>query len=281
MSGGWWAAPIRWAISAYEAIYGALSPREVAPVETVAGWIYVNPRDVGVAMNLMTAGIFEQRLTELLERIVEPGMHVIDGGANVGYFTMLASRLVGESGRVYAFEPEPNNFDLLKRGVERNGRKNVVAVRAALSNHVGTGTLFLDRSNLGAPSLRESNISDPGGSVDVETLTLDGYFEQRTDAQVDLIKLDTEGAEGLALAGAKGVITSDAPIIIMEFFPAKLRNMGTDPGVLLSSLRAQGHDIGMLEDRSGEVVARRDAELIAECERRDAGEGLITLILRQ
>ena len=82
--------------------YGRLVPDETVVVETEGSWLFVNPRDVGVSLYLITEGVYEPGLTEHFRRIIEPGMTFVDGGANVGYFSLLASGLVGDSGRVFA-----------------------------------------------------------------------------------------------------------------------------------------------------------------------------------
>jgi FkbM family methyltransferase len=267
--------------SAYEFAYGLLVPQEPVAIECEGSWIYVDPRDVGVSLYLMTEGVYEPRLTEFLKQVLDPGMAVVDGGANVGYFTLLAAKLVGDSGRVYAFEPEPRNFGFLQRSVERNGVENVVLTRGALSDRSGAETLFLDRSNFGEPSFRESNVSDPAGAVEVRTVTLDEFFAGQSESRVDLIKLDTQGAEGLVLAGAEAVLAQRALTIVMEFCPWSLRNMGTDPIELLEDHRAQDFEIRVLDDRSGRLLSHDNAEIVAECEGRDGGHGFVTLVLRR
>lgn len=267
--------------SAYELAYGLLAPQESVAVECEGSWIYVDPRDVGVSLYLMTEHIYEPQLTDFLKRVLTPGMVVVDGGANVGYFTLLAAKLVGGSGRVYAFEPEPRNFDFLSRSVERNRVENVVLTQSALSDRSGVENLFLDRSNFGEPSLRESNVSDPVGAVEVRTVTLDEFFARQPESRVDLIKLDTQGAEGLVLAGAEQVLAERTLRIVMEFCPWGLRNMGTDPIGLLGTLRAQDFEIRMLDDRTGRLLSHDDAEIVAECEGRDSGHGFVTLVLQR
>jgi FkbM family methyltransferase len=268
--------------AAYVRVYRALSSDEVRAVKSEGSWIYVDPRDLGVSIKLLTEGVFEPSLTEYLKRVLKPGMTVVDGGANIGYFTLLAARLVGDAGQVFAFEPEPANFDLLRNSVERNSADNVVLTRCALSDRLGSATLFLDRSNFGSPSLRAENVDDLGGEVVVETIRLDDFLAKRSAPAVDLIKLDAEGAEGLILAGAEGVLAGGGPLrVVMEFCPRGLRNMGTDPLAFLQSLREVGFEMEMLDERSGLLHPTDDAGLVSEGERRDDGHGWITLVARR
>jgi FkbM family methyltransferase len=261
--------------AAYEFLYKRLAPAEPQVVDFEGSKVCVDPRDVGVSLYLITEGAYEPRLTELL---IEPGMVVVDGGANVGCFTMLAAKLVGERGHVYAFEPVPENFELLSRGIELNGYANVTATRCAISDRVGIETLHLDRSNFGAPSFQATNVADRGGAVEAPTVTLDGFLSDK-GGRVDVIKLDTQGAEGLVLAGAERALESDGLRVVMEFWPAGLRNTGTDPAALLRSLRERGFELAWLDERSGEVGPAEDAAVIADCERRESEQGFTTLVL--
>ena len=92
---------------------------------------------------------YEKEQTILFRKLVDEGMNVVDIGANIGYYTLLAAELVGEKGKVFAFEPEPSNYDLLLRNVEINGYKNVTVVRKAVSNETGESSLFLSQKGFG------------------------------------------------------------------------------------------------------------------------------------
>lgn len=277
------ATPLRYlpgARAAYESLYKRLAPSEPTVVEFEGTKVCVDPRDVGVSLYLITEGTYEPRLTALLKELIEPGMVVVDGGANVGCFTMLAAKLVGEAGRVYAFEPVPQTFELLRRGVELNGYRNVTATCAALSDRAGTETLHLDRTNLGAPSFRAGNVADRGGAVEVPTVALDEFLAGREE-RIDLLKLDTQGAEGLVLAGARRLLGGEGLRVVMEFWPAGLRNLGSDPAALLGGLRRQGFELLWLDERSGALGSAEDAAVIADCDRRESEQGFATLVLRR
>jgi FkbM family methyltransferase len=266
--------------SAYERIYLRLAPSEPTVVEFEGSKVCVDPRDVGVSLYLLTEGAYEPRLTALLKRMIKPGMVVVDAGANVGCFTMLAARLVGPQGRVYAFEPVPETFALLCDGLVLNGYGHVIAIPAVLAERDGHRTLHLDRRNLGAPSLRAANVADPGGDLVVQTVTLDRQFARREDP-VDLVKLDTQGAEGLVLEGANCLFDNPRLTIVMELWPAGLRSFGTDPAELLRGLRGRGFRLEWLDERSGELAPREDAEVIAWCDARQHEQGFATLVARR
>jgi FkbM family methyltransferase len=89
-------------------------------------------------------------------------MTVVDIGANIGYYSLIAAEPIGTDGKVYAFEPDPDNYALLVRNVELNGYRNVETVEKAVSSESGFVTLYIDRSNFGNRSLGKNNILDDG-----------------------------------------------------------------------------------------------------------------------
>ena len=104
---------------------------------------------------------YEPFETSLLTAEVRPGMTIVDIGANIGYYTLLFSKLTGESGCVYAFEPEPKNFALLQQNLSRNNRTNVVAFNLAASDLTGESFLYLSSENHGDHQAYSSDDESP------------------------------------------------------------------------------------------------------------------------
>jgi FkbM family methyltransferase len=180
-------------------------------------------------------------------------MSVVDVGANIGYYTMLAASLVGKDGSVTAFEPNSENARLILLSVEQNGFSQVNVIPLALSNK--TGSAFFSPhmgSNGGLLPGTEESLMNPQCIV-VPTMRMDDILANR----VDFIKVDTEGAEGLILAGATRIIDRDRPIISSEFSPEMLaRVSGVDAFEFLMSFKRRDYRI-MTLDRS----AGQDAEV--------------------
>ena len=129
-------------------VYRGLFNRLRPDVAVVGGHrLHVGPRDQVVAQGLLVRGAWEPFETELFEQALAPGMVVFCLGAHIGYYALLAARRVGPRGRVYAFEPSPENFRLLVKNVEANGYRNVIPVPKAVSNVTGRATLYLNASN--------------------------------------------------------------------------------------------------------------------------------------
>src|SRR5262249_46293166 len=148
------------------------------------------------------------------------------------------ARRVGPRGRVFAFEPDPANFALLRRNVEMNGYRNVVLSPLAVSDRCGPSRLFLSDSNTG-----DHRVYDPADgrpSVGVETVTLDRYFDGY-DGPVDLVKMDIQGAEYGALVGMRGLLARQARVkLATEYWPHALRKGGGDAARYLGLLTELG-----------------------------------------
>lgn len=245
--------------------YRALRPKGVVPVRVHDLTLYVDASDEFIATELLAYGRYETAETDVFRRLLRPGMVVVDVGAHVGYYALISAGLVGPEGAVYAFEPDPHNFALLTANVEVNRAPNMVCVPKAVSSRSGRATLFLDRHNHGAHTLVEANLeTEADGRAEVETVSLDEFFRGR---RVDLIKVDAQGAEGLVIDGARGLLQHHGPTILMEFWPGGLRRMGTDPGALLATLRGHGYLIRVVEEGLG-AVADAASAVVALAERR-------------
>ncbi len=265
----------------YRAVYRRAVPDGIISFECQGSTMFVDSSDEGL-VPFLVKGVHEGPGTDLFQKLVKPGMVVLDIGANVGYYTLMAAKLMRGEGHVYAFEPAPANYELLVKNVEVNEYHNVTPINRAISNRRRKLELFLDKINFGGPSLSNKNMPIIAGSVEVETMTLDGFLEDEIgDFRVDFIKTDTQGAEGLIFEGAERTLRRNRPQIIMEFWPFGLRNMGTDPAELLRKIRDFGFTIRTIED-SGEITpCTRPQELIERCRNKAAGRGDLILLLQK
>ena len=144
-------------------------------------------------------------MTDIFKKSLKRGDIVVDAGAYVGYYSLLAARIVGEGGKVYAFEPEPLNFGLSNKNIQLNGYNNIIPVQKAISKECRTTKLFISKCAI-AHSLESQRAQDIGrGFIEVETTSLDEFFKNK-DYLVDVIKIDVEGAEMEALLGMGRII---------------------------------------------------------------------------
>lgn len=196
----------------------------------------------------MTAGIYDRFTARLLEKLIKPGMGVVDVGAHVGFFTLLAARKVGPSGRVYAFEPDPSTYDLLVENIRLNGYHNVVAVRKAVWKSEGFKELFLNPKDSRVNTLYRSDAVSKR-HVSVETISLDDFFQREGWPSVHVIKMDIEGAELDAMEGMGQLLThSEALSFIIEFAPGPLQARGVTNIEYLETLKRLGLRIRLVED---------------------------------
>jgi FkbM family methyltransferase len=196
-------------------------------------------------------GEYEPTETQLVRQILKEGDVFLDVGANIGWYTVYAAKAVGATGKVIAFEPEPSNLDMLRRNVRANGLKNVVVEGRALSNAAGSFKLFLERGNLGKHSL----VLEHGGKhyVNVETIPLDDYWKGQGD--IKLVKIDTEGAEGLILDGMRETLKNQKGLeLILEFAPRRLQKSGYDPDKVLDDLYRLGFKASLIDEAAKRVV---------------------------
>jgi FkbM family methyltransferase len=155
---------------------------------------------------------YEPEVTALISRLLKPGMTMVDVGAHLGYYTLLAKF---NNVNVFAFEPDPYYFSLLLKNLERNRIiKGVYAYQMAVADKLAMATFFADNSG------GRGNLYAPVGEriITVPTITLDAFFEKLGWPQVDLIKIDVEGAEVAVLNGMRELSKQNKSLrLIIEF----------------------------------------------------------------
>jgi FkbM family methyltransferase len=232
--------------------------------------MWVDTRDRVIATRLLGEGVWEPAETAAFIARAREGMCVFDVGANIGYYTLLAARAVGPSGAVYAFEPEPRNFELLARNVAGNGFTNVRLFNAAVSSRPGPVRLHLDDANFGAHAFEAASVrTSSGRSVDVDAVTLDGFAGEASGFSAGvLVKIDVQGAEALVVAGGRGLLALPGVAVFLELWPVALERAQADPAGLLADLEGLGfsfEDVGVPErDRR----PLRPAEILEACRTR-------------
>jgi FkbM family methyltransferase len=181
-----------------------------------------------------------------LERLLSPGMTFVDVGACYGVYTLVAAKLVGPNGRVFAFEPARRAYDLLQRNIQLDGLANVHPYRMALSDRIGIVSLYhhpdSSRNSLG--TTEES--TDP--PEEVQTSTLDAILESTPPVHIDVMKLDVEGAEELVLRGARETLSATLPAIIFEVNPEAATALGLSPRGTWDFLDRMGYAFYCLSD---------------------------------
>jgi FkbM family methyltransferase len=188
-------------------------------------------------------GINEISKRRLFNQVVTRGSIVFDIGANVGSYTLQASRLCGPEGRVVAFEPSPDNLAYLARHIDINRLENVTVIAAALTDSDG-------HARFHATADRVTSHLAMHGSIVVRCHRLDTLVERGTVPQPDIIKIDVEGAEAAVLRGALHVLRTARPVIFLATHGSMAR------GECEEILSTAGYTMEPIDGLDDEFVAR-------------------------
>lgn len=185
-------------------------------------------------------------------------MTVLNLGANIGYYSVLASKLVGKTGRVFAFEPCFETFSLLRKNIEANGLKNIMPVAKAVSNQCGKQILYL-ADDCGEHSLIRN---DSCKSTEVDVTTVDEFVK---NMPVDIVLMDVEGSELNVLEGMDNTIRNNPNIkIITEYCPLHLQRNGSTPSAFLDKIISYGFKMCVVKDEHIKTGSSHTRELMTK-----------------
>jgi FkbM family methyltransferase len=175
--------------------------------------IYVMNNDLDVGVGIIRSKVYEPHITHIFEQLLKSGSTFLDIGANIGYYTLLAASLVGDVGQVLSFEPNFQNLQLLYSSILENKFQNIVVYPFAASDSHELLKLKSFGSNgfLEPPSYCQSNLQL------VQSIRVDDLLQ--SVRQINLVKIDIEGYEPLAIAGMDKLLRNYRPIIISEYSP--------------------------------------------------------------
>ncbi len=231
----------------YFFIYYNLRPKKHTVITVQGSKMLVDPRH-SLGASLWGTGFWEKMETIIIQEYIKKGMVVVDVGANIGYYSLLAARLVGKAGRVYAFEPAPENYATLTKNIEMNGYMNIVPVQKAVSNKNGVAQLFIDAKDPLFHRLQDSENTQ--NTIEVSTVTLDDFFRDK-GYKVDLIKMDVEGAEMFALEGMQSILKENNNLVIFsELNPHLLELSGVRPINYLNKLVENGFKVYEIDEEN-------------------------------
>ena len=183
--------------------------------------LHTNTLDRILALLLVKLRIYGKDELSIIKKYIKKGMVVCDVGANIGLFTLELARVVGNKGKVIAFEPDSSNFTLLKKNIKTNGYQNVELVQKAVSNSSGAVQLYYDKAHHGGHCIY--NPHDGRYCTEVEAISLDDYFRY-LDHKIDFIKIDVEGAECLVFSGMKELVKHNPGVIVLAEYSPHLLN---------------------------------------------------------
>jgi FkbM family methyltransferase len=191
----------------------------------------------------MAKGVYEPEQTAWALECLSAGDRFVDLGANFGWYTALASNVVGPSGHVFAFEPSPVAADVIANAIAENGLKNVTLVRSAVGDTVGRTKLYMPVNlHVHSPS---AFFSDPDFvPLEVPLIPLDRYEPLADGHRIKLIKIDVEGSEPDIMRGMRQLVQRGlVENIFCEFNSGWLKHNAMTPSTLLDLITSYGFSI--------------------------------------
>ena len=212
-------------------------------------WMQVHKHDNAVTHALLNFGVYEPMETAVLSGLLRPGDVFVDIGANIGYYTLLASSRVGPRGRVIALEPGRGNLSLLRANVADNSLANVTIVAAAAGQSAGVLPLYESATNMGDHRLYAVDERD---HYDVEVLRLDDLL-QKPAAVPNVVKIDIQGYEYQAMSGLRGTLAAaERCAVCSEFWSEGLRAAGSaNPSEYAALFTDLGYELYEIDEHAG------------------------------
>lgn len=221
--------------------------------------------DQYISAEIISNGIWEPFESRIFRKLCREGDFVLDLGANIGWYSVLAVQCVGPSGKVISFEPDPRNINILKRNVALHDEFGVVSVmNQAVADQKGILPLYLSDTNLGDHRLFSD--AQDRASCKVGVTTLDTFLCE-TDLLPTFVKSDTQGSEARILRGAEELFSRGwRPILLLEFWPFGLNASGDDALELWKSLDGMGYTMFEVSEGHHELVASTLDRVVARLE---------------
>ena len=212
-------------------------------IKTVQGSkMLLDLTDPGINRDLFLYGKREPSSTDIYRRQLSPGMTIVDVGANIGYYVLIEAQALGNSGKIYAIEPAPKNFEMLQKNLHLNAVGcEIESHNLAISDHVGQVSFEL----AGASNHHRLAVNgSSSNSIEVEATTLDVLLD---DEKIDMVRMDAEGAEWVILRGMRGILASDRPLkMFIEVHPKLIREYQGDLDQWLEMLADSRFDVQYL-----------------------------------
>ena len=224
-------------------------------VSVIALWLAGTRVGVSLGNNsglfLYVCGSYEPNELAFVDRVLHPGMTFIDIGANEGLYSLFAARRVGPSGRVIAVEPSSRERAILQANLARNQIDNVTVVPNALADRPGAAELKIAPTSHGGHNTLGQFVYEGDSAVARENVaveTLDGLVERLGIAQIDVVKVDIEGAELKLFAGGRNLLSRQRPTLLVEANDEALKRQGASAEALVDLLLSHDYQIQVFNE---------------------------------
>lgn len=175
------------------------------------------PNDKGISSELMIYGNHEPLTTQIISKELNNGMNCLDIGSNIGYYALLESKKIGQSGNVWAIEPSPENFSTLIENIKLQDNKNVKAFNFAIGDQNGEIEFIISKKSNWSKIKEENDPIELGDKIiKVPLKTLDSFSEENNFEKIDLLRMDVEGYENKIILGGLKFLKKFKPIIMIE-----------------------------------------------------------------
>ena len=220
--------------------------------EVFGNKLFLNKK--GLALSISHYGTYEELEAKIMEEKIKVGNIVVDVGANIGLHTLNMAKIVGNTGQVFAFEPDPSNFEILRKNVKINNYQNIILEQKACADKHGRTTLYQsDHPGMHRvfPQTKQAK-----GQVQVELTSLDKYFiDSNLADKINFIKIDVEGLEFSVLKGMKNILKNNKKIkILFENMQINTIQAGFTPIKLLNYLTSYDFKLFCLDDRTKKLL---------------------------
>lgn len=215
--------------------------------------------DDWIQQNIFFNGIYDSHGIAYLNKCLVKGDTFIDIGANIGSYTLVASKLVGNNGKIIAFEPVDTVSNRLEQNISLNKLENITVVKKAVyTDHALLSLHVASQENLGMSSILRHD-SESGKIIDVEAVALDEYLKTQNILEIKLIKLDIEGAELFALQGMTNTILKNKPILMVEI-SSDVTKSSDDRKKVFTFLQQHDYERHVIKE-NGELIRINDLHL--------------------
>lgn len=185
---------------------------------------------------------FEKDVLKYFRKVLKNGDIVLDIGANFGIYSLVASQRLKRSGKIYAFEPAHNAYSSLLDNIKLNGIDNIIPIKVGVSSCSGNANFNVcddDAYN----SLGNNPMKPIIKSEKIDLLSVDDFIKNNKIAKVDIIKVDTEGAEYLVFKGAESTLRKYKPMLFFEYNPAVTKGFSNSTYELVELIRSHGYEL--------------------------------------
>jgi FkbM family methyltransferase len=200
---------------AQRVVYKKMNGYVLKKLNNSSVYMILDAADAGISQELMLKGSHEPLSNKILMENLREGMHVVDIGANLGYYALQEAKAIGPKGIVYAIEPVPHNYFLLKHNAVLNNLENIQVFNLAIGDKDESLSLFLGKTSNWASAIKTPTTSN--GKITVQSQRLDTFLKDK--GKVDLVRMDVEGYETKIVEGMTETLKQKNLMLFIEFHP--------------------------------------------------------------